>query len=245
MKTNIVFIVLFTILLFGNAYSQNKNGVYDFPIKGGTQEWKNLKTHDEMIKVLQIPENIANEMNTQDILQTCLNYPLFYDLWASNNLQKGFDFVIKDFNGFQELFKRDDFPKEILKKYKEFNISGYEKKWTDLEIGTYIIEIAKIEMLAARNECLSKMTKDEKKVMIEKALSNLDEIFLGKKIYGQINKDSNLFLLCQIIKHENIPNFETAAKENKKLNRFLLTASGADLETTNQIQNYAKNIITK
>jgi len=245
MKTNIVFIFLFTILLFGNAYSQNKNGVYDFPIKPGTNEWKALKTHDEMLKVLKIPENVVKSMNTQDLLNTCLNYPLFSDIWALNNLQNGFDYVIKDFNGLQELLKRDDLHIEIVKKYKDIKVTGYEKTWTDLEIGTYIIELAKIEMLAARSECLAKMIKEEKKQMIEKALNNLDEINMEKNIYGRTNKDSNLYLLGQIIKHENLPEFENAVKEKRNLKRFLMTATAADIETADQIIKHAKNILTK
>jgi len=98
--------------------AQQQNGSYNWPLKPGMPEWKELKTHKEMLEVLQIPNEILIKMDTKDLAHTCLNYPLFSDIWAFNNLQYGMDRAISGFNGLQELIERDDAGIELLAIYK-------------------------------------------------------------------------------------------------------------------------------
>jgi hypothetical protein len=53
------------------------SGVYDYPVKPGTAEWKALGSHVEMLKVCQIPDSNLTRMSTADLLETVLNYPRF------------------------------------------------------------------------------------------------------------------------------------------------------------------------
>ena len=71
-----------------------------------------------MLEVLQIPNEILIMMSTKDLAHTCLNYPLFSDIWAFNNLQDGMDRAISGFNGLKELIERDDAGIELLAIYK-------------------------------------------------------------------------------------------------------------------------------
>jgi hypothetical protein len=55
-KTIMKYFALFITLFFSSS-AQQISSVYNFPIKPGTEEWKALKTHKEMLEVCQIPEN--------------------------------------------------------------------------------------------------------------------------------------------------------------------------------------------
>lgn len=75
-----------------------------------------------MIDACEIPTDILNNMSTQALLKTVLNYPLLIDLYAYDITQKGFNAVSTHFNGLVELQNRIDAPKHILETYKNLNI---------------------------------------------------------------------------------------------------------------------------
>lgn len=61
-----------------------------------------------MVDICQIPNDIISKTPTEELVELCLNYPLFFTMKAFNNLQEGFNQVANEFNGFKELFKRPD-----------------------------------------------------------------------------------------------------------------------------------------
>ncbi|RHJ90841.1 T9SS type A sorting domain-containing protein [Parabacteroides bouchesdurhonensis] len=82
--------------------------VYDFPVKPGSAMWNNFETHQQMLDACQIPENVLSKMSTEDLVTTCLNYPLSIDCFAYDNEVKGVQAVSQQFNGFRELLQRPD-----------------------------------------------------------------------------------------------------------------------------------------
>lgn len=70
---------VFAVLTFAVVplHAQKSNGAYNYPIKPGTSEWKTLTSHDQMQRVCQIPDATLKSMSTTDLIETCLNYPLF------------------------------------------------------------------------------------------------------------------------------------------------------------------------
>ncbi len=84
-SNNFIFLFILVIIVSLNSFSQ----VYDFPIKPGSDAWKALNSHDDMIEACMIPNSQLKDMNTQDLFETCLNYPLLYDFLAFDNLEIG------------------------------------------------------------------------------------------------------------------------------------------------------------
>ncbi|HMN17975.1 MAG TPA: hypothetical protein PKD03_10175 [Ignavibacteriaceae bacterium] len=136
MKKYIILDLLMVVLLFSNqTFSQTNSSGYDYPIKPGTQEWKNLKNHGEMIEACQIPSPALDKMSTKSLIESCLNYPLFIDIFAFNNFQAGFERVFKSSNVFQELYKRKNVAVELLNYYRALKIEDPNPKWTPIELG--------------------------------------------------------------------------------------------------------------
>src|SRR5574339_653333 len=89
-----------------HSHSQKISLPYDYPIKPGTDEWKNLRSQDEMIEACQIPAELLKKLTTEALVISCLRYPLYPQINAYNSIQHGFDRLASKFNGFQELQKR-------------------------------------------------------------------------------------------------------------------------------------------
>lgn len=119
-----IILTLYTIKLSTankNEEPQDKYTIttpYEFPIQPGTDEWKKLKSHTEKVDVCQIPNNILENMTTEALAETVINYPLSADMFAYSSPNKGFQQVYSVFNGLQELASRLDVT-DKLKKCKE------------------------------------------------------------------------------------------------------------------------------
>ena len=115
-----IFIVSFAIIsLVIFSHSKITSGVYDFPIKPGTSEWRELNDHNATIDACQIPEGILLDMSTIDLLVTILNYPNYNDIHYYNDKQKGLERIENSFNGFREFRSRTD-------KERAFNRVSYK-----------------------------------------------------------------------------------------------------------------------
>ncbi len=120
-------LILMNIALSMLCFSQTENIDWDYPIKPGTEEWANFKSGQEMIDACQIPENILKNFSTSRLAHLCLNYPLLGDILFFDNYQEGFERISANFNGFSELFEREDAGTELLKLYQEFDLESFKK----------------------------------------------------------------------------------------------------------------------
>jgi hypothetical protein len=80
--------------------------VYDFPVKPDTEEWWQFETVEKRVEALQIPDEVLVKISTKGLLETCLEYPFLLSILHGDNCQHGFEGLMKQFNGFRELFKR-------------------------------------------------------------------------------------------------------------------------------------------
>lgn len=67
--------------------------------------------------------NMVKKISTENLVRTCINYPLYGIYLAYNNELDGINVIMSGFNGFQESIKREDAAKEILN-YYENTIEG-------------------------------------------------------------------------------------------------------------------------
>ena len=86
---------------------------YEYPVTPDDAEWVEFDSHQEMIDACQIPEEILNNMSTEALVETVLNYPLLYDMLVWENQSHGVQSVISSFNGLSALLSREDGP-ELL-----------------------------------------------------------------------------------------------------------------------------------
>lgn len=102
----IVFTLMLTtgaLLFIGCAQQKSDSNIadayYDYPVKGGTEEWKSFTNLNEMLEACQISESILKKMSTAGLVETVLNYPLLGNMFAYNFPQQGFEAATAQFNG--------------------------------------------------------------------------------------------------------------------------------------------------
>lgn len=82
---------------------------YTYPVVPGSAEWDALN-EQERIDVCQIPEEILAHLSTEALLQSVLDYPLIQDLLMPGGYEK----LLEQFNGIQELAARYDAQRAVI-----------------------------------------------------------------------------------------------------------------------------------
>ena len=88
MKKILKITALATILLFlffATAVAQEIKTTWDYPMKPGMEEWNQLKTEEERIAAVQIPEDVLAKLSPAEVVRLCMPFPLFGYYTAFNN----------------------------------------------------------------------------------------------------------------------------------------------------------------
>jgi hypothetical protein len=151
MTTKIYVFVIFGLIACGlNAQVVTEKRVtWDYPVKPGTEEWKQLEGYKAKVDVCQIPERLLTSLSTEELTDICLKYPLLGDIYSFNTLDESMEHLYRNFNGIRELFGRKDAPGELLKRYnlKQKDFPLLDGPLTLLEKGDIIFSASALEIL--------------------------------------------------------------------------------------------------
>jgi hypothetical protein len=200
MKTKTAFftILLYPIVMFGQTW--------DYPIKPGTEKWKNLTTSQAMIDVCQIPEDILQNMNTVDLIQTCLNYPLKGNVYAYANVKDGIEHISLQFNGFKELLLRKDNFKDLKLKLEKSIVNLNNDLLSDknmAEKGKNMLDFAIIESFLSFDTVLANSDYKQRKQLAEVTKVILDYKLQNNDKFGILSLTSTSFLLGKTLQKMN------------------------------------------
>lgn len=129
MKKNIIksiaLLLVFTFII-GSVFSMSGGVVeaddshsktpFKYPITPESPEWKNYGVL-ELKKMLDIPLEEVEKMDTKTLLNVVLDYPYLVSIYAFNDPIKALDFLAEQFNGLKVLLKREDFKDELFNNY--------------------------------------------------------------------------------------------------------------------------------
>jgi hypothetical protein len=215
MKTLVIILVII-ISCLNDTVAQP----YEWTVKPGTSEWSKLNTHSGMIATLQIPVNVLKNISTKDLTETCLKYPLLFEIWAYESFQNGLDQIVKNFNGLQELMLRTDAGMELLKKYQEINLIDIEKNPDGVEKARLKLEVCKIEALLSHQTIMMNMNRSDKLVLL-KGLLNKTKILISSKNNPSYCFDSNLIVIVRLLMSEDHDILNLKSNGNKNLIHFI------------------------
>lgn len=242
-KTWIVFtIVALPVVLL---YAQQSYGVYDYPIKPGTAEWKTLTSHDQMINVCQIPQAIIANMTTEDLIETCLNYPLFGDILAFEQIQNGFEVVSAHFNGMKELLKRKDAGTVLLKNYKEMDPNAIDQNWPLEKKGEYVAKFWFVEILIAQEEILTELKKTQMESLLAECIVKVQEKAKYPDGYGMLSNRNILLIAGRIMLIEKFDPFIQKTVKDENLKMFLKDGFMPDVTLVEEILNFTIQYLNK
>lgn len=175
---------------------------YEFPIKGGTDEWKKLDSHSDMLEVCQIPKALVKKMKTAELVETVLNYPLYGDIYAYNNLEDGLKAITTQFNGMSELLTRDDAGKELLAKYKKISPLEVQNINDNLEKGNFALKLGFLETLLSSDKVISSLTDTQKDDLREESIQKQKQKLDQRDVFG-LSLDTSKKFIDKLTKTKN------------------------------------------
>ena len=151
-------------------------GMWDYPVKLGTEEWKQFQSDAEMVSACQIPEEVLISLSTEDLAELCLRYPLYMDLLSPENLSDGLDRMFSNFNGIRELYQRSDAPNILTNRYREKIqwLSFLDGENPDIQKGFLIVDVSIMEVLLSRLEWQDSEDKQVPKEVLQSLVDGLE-----------------------------------------------------------------------
>ena len=109
--------VLFLCMIAGVLFFTRDKTIhtpYEYPVRPGSAQWQKFESRSEMVDACQIPQDILDNLSTQALLETILDYPLLSDMTTVSHApegqddEAGFRHIAGSFNGLQEFMSRTD-----------------------------------------------------------------------------------------------------------------------------------------
>jgi len=234
MKSLYLFVAVFCCIQ--SVVSQEIPAPYNFRIKPGTESWRKLETHDEMIKVCRIPNDTLKRLTTAALLETSLSYPLMMDFLASNNIKSGFDNTYKAFNGYQELMNRPDFASTLIRYYQSLDIARVNTIPTLADKGYYSNKVCVVELFFGTSGFVNSLGAANRKQLVALLLDKLSAKTKHADVYGFTGQVSAVYAMAnvmavseskqEILKKEGLNAFKTQLifKDGTVLNEIISLA---------------------
>jgi hypothetical protein len=172
-------------------------------VKYGTKEWKTLKTVEEQFNAYNIPDEIIKEISTKELVKICLSYPEWGLMTAYNDRQTGFFVLMRLFNGFRELFNRNDAVTELLKVYEKLDPLSVDPNWTALQQGRYSFQFTKVEMFLCQKRIVDQLEQADIKNLKETVVLKYQKKKMLPGIYSLWDLSLTVGICLAIIEKEN------------------------------------------
>jgi len=156
-----------------SAFEQESNKTWDYSVKLGMGKWNQLKTEEERIAALQVPDEVLAKLTSEEIVDLCISFPLFGYYTAFNTPQTGFSIMHSRFNIFEHLMNRSDVGKHLIDAYKDADMKGFRTLPFSNEFWT--IKLHYLELVLSQTDVLRKLTPEEILELIQEARKKFSE----------------------------------------------------------------------
>ena len=187
-----------TIIIIG----QSNEAKWSYPVKPGMPEWASLKTDTEKFNACQIPEDIIDTISAADLLELCIDYPLFYTIYHSDNYLLAFQ-KLKEFNGIQKLFSVKDVGKTLLLKYENTSPASYLEDWGNLKKGTFALKIIHLELFISSYKTITGLSRKQVYFFIKEARRVYNEKRENPDVYSSYSVMPTINLIISLLKYDN------------------------------------------
>lgn len=216
--------------------------VYEFPIRPGMDEWKELDGNAEMLKACQIPENVLLRMTTEGLVKTCLNYPSFLDFMLYSDFSSGIEKIISRFNGLKEMLERPGAGSILLKEYKKFDVDSMYLQPSTQQKKYQPFKMMYVELLLSQKEILENFQTEEKKALLEECLVKYEKKKNNPSL-GLMQLKTLGMLVGQVLLSENYEYFVTKYNENELYKLFLKDKIPTDRHILDEFIHSAEHFI--
>lgn len=144
-------------------------GSYNYPCLPGMLAWKDLKTGEEMRRVLHIPEKILKKQSTQAVIQALWelpDFPMYNYLSSSTYLQNIVEQFFFNDKRYQELTRRSDAGACLVERYYRMNITKLKHDFYNCSL----------QLLLSQHIFLDQLSLKEKVQLAEKMMDRIEVV---------------------------------------------------------------------
>jgi hypothetical protein len=231
-------IFLMALFLIGNYLALNAQDKvkWEYPINPSSIEWKNLETYAEQLQAYNIPSEIIKKISTEELVKTCLSYPEWRLINAYTNRHIGLSNIIALFNGFNELFLRDDAAKELIRVYVQMDPKMIDLTWSSLQKGIFSFQFVCIEMLLSHRAIIMKLDSTDIRLLMDEAVSKYKNMAQASNFYSLWDLSPVAGLCLSILDKDGV-----FINNYPDLRFFQRTFMTEDIATLNRIIELSQN----
>jgi hypothetical protein len=211
-----------------------KDYIYKYPV---FQCNDSSDCFNKSIEFWKIPNPYLHCSSTENLIQTCLNYPLFGLIWVYNTTQQGFDHIREYCNGFDEIYSRDDLILKIIEIYRGMNPDSVTMISDPVAGGKFMATFTFIELTIAQFDLIKNLTTDEIILLLENCISIYDEKS-NIPSYGIEGAESVLAIMARIMYLNDYKPFINGLSEIQNLKYFIDSSTLLGLQNYNEINNF-------
>lgn len=190
--TIIVFILSFSCI--STVYALNETQAteviidipYEFPITPDDEQWEEFDTKQDRLDICQIPDEILHSLSTKALLETVLQYPYLTDYYAFNDYKDAAETFMNDFNGFKELYAREDLTEVLLDAYQKVSVAD-DAEFMDSEEDSIndFFAVSNIEFLIGYDQLINDDYTAEEAERFDNLLENKMESRSNSDLYSE------------------------------------------------------------
>lgn len=134
--------IVFASSEFTSRKSYDISDPYEYPVTADSEQWSSFTTTAQMFEACQVPENIAEDMSAEALLQTVIDYPMLITVLAQSDQNARYNMLFEYNAAFRELIKRQD-AKDVIAQQCQ-TMSGLDPNSATDE---QIVKLGGLEML--------------------------------------------------------------------------------------------------
>ncbi len=232
---NKILIVLFIFPLISIAQEKVN---WDYPVKPGSEEWKKFNGTDDMYQACQIPDDILIQLDTEDLVDICLDFPAPPQFLFYNTPQDAFMSYYSNFNGIRELLlNRNDVGHYFMKKYSEMSLSDFNPLWPLYRQGQFISHYKFVEAILAQTQVIESLSSEERKSLMKEVIHKMDKKLSKSDLFSGNNIEINLWVMAKLLSSGNKLSIQN--KNQEDIQTFLNSGLFVDVDI-NSIYKQAK-----
>jgi len=240
-KSVYLFLLLIFTIAINSANAQTKTKiVWDYPVKPNMEEWSLFKSMEDMYKTCQIPEDILKQIDTESLVDICLNFPVPPVFPLFNTPQQGFMEYYNNFNGIHELFHRKDVAQYLVKRYVMMSLSEFNPLWPSYKQGQFISHYKFVEAILSQPQVIASLDAEGRKVLLKETIRKLDEKISMDDLFSGFSLEINLWVIANLLYAENKSIFGEYNQHN--IQTAIETGMFVDIDM-NKLYQQAKNYI--
>ena len=218
---------------------------YQFPMRPGTPAWSALKTHGEMLAATQVPLSVLKEMSTEGLVETCLDYPLLFEIYLYSAPQDGFEKVSARFNGLQELLLRSDAGAQLVQRYKRVDPAAIPEEWGPSQRGQHAAMLGQLELMLAQYSVLRGMVPALRLELLAESLRKTEAKRVWPRTFGPSGQERTAFLVGRVLEAQGLigGTHIWLSPTRERAQAFLSTGLGADPTLVDAILGAARKVL--